>query len=193
SLQLLANDRFLVAGWDDGIPGFVREFDSDGQCVWGIEDLCWPWCAQRLGDGTTLIADAGTGRVFEVTQDGIEIWGIGGLGPERPALFDALGPVYCQRLDNGNTLVSIRGLSRVVELNSHGEAVWEVGPDIVSTQYSAIRLSNGNTLIADQGHNRVIEIDRDQHIVWERDGFGYPAKAYRCESSVVSQQKPQGR
>jgi hypothetical protein len=181
SLQLLPSGRFLVAGWDDDVPGFVREFDTVGQCVWSIEELCWPWCAQRLGAGTTLIADAGTGRVCEVTQDGIEIWGVGGLGPERPALFHALGPVYCQRLDTGTTLVSIRGLSRVVELNAHGQAVWEVGPDLVSAQYSAIRLANGNTLIADQGHNRVIEIDRAQQIVWERGGFGYPAKAYRWE------------
>ncbi len=171
--------RFLVAGWDDDRPGFVREFDTDGQCVWGIEGLCWPWCAQRLDGGTTLIADAGAGRVAEVRQDGVEIWGVGGLGPERPALFDALGPVYCQRLESGNTLVSIRGLSKVVELSAQGQAVWEVGPDLISTQYSAIRLSSGNTLIADQGHSRVIEIDRERRIVWEWGGFGYPVKAYR--------------
>jgi uncharacterized protein (UPF0248 family) len=116
-----------------------------------------------------------------VTRDGIEIWGIGGLGPERPGLFDTLGPVSCQRLDTGNTLVSIRGLSRVVELNERGQAVWEIGPELVSAQYSAIRLASGNTLIADQGHHRVIEIDRERQIVWERGGFGYPAKAYRWE------------
>jgi uncharacterized protein (UPF0248 family) len=181
SLQLLPNGHFLVAGWDDDTPGFVREFDTGGQCVWSVENLRWPWCAQRLSGGTTLIADAGTGRVYEVTPDGIEIWGVGGLGPDRPALFDTLGPVYCQRLDNGNTLVSIRGLSRVVELSPQGEAVWEVGPDVVSTQYSAIRLPNGNTLIADQGHHRVIEIDMGHTIIWELGGFGYPAKAYRWE------------
>lgn len=181
SLQLLPSGRFLVAGWDDGIPGFVREFDADGRCVWSIEGLCWPWCAQRLGGGTTLIADAGAGRVSEVAPDGSEVWGVGGLGPERPALFDALGPVYCQRLDTGNTLVSIRGLSRVVELDPRGQAIWEVGPDLVATQYSAVRLASGATLIADQGHHRVIAIDRERQIVWERGGFGYPAKAYRWE------------
>jgi hypothetical protein len=181
SLQLLPSGNFLVAGWDDGIPGFVREFDTSGQCVWSVEDLRWPWCAQRLGSGTTLIADAGTGRVYEVAPDGAEVWGVGGLGPAEPALFDALGPVYCQRLDNGNTLVSIRGLSRVVELSPQGQVVWEVGSDVVVTQYSAIRRSNGNTLIADQGHSRVIEIDSERNIVWEQGGFGYPAKAYRWE------------
>lgn len=181
SLQLLPTGRFLVAGWDDDVAGFVREFDATGQCVWSIEDLRWPWCAQRLDAGSTLIADAGTGRVFEVAPDGREIWGVSGLGPERPALFDALGPVYCQRLATGNTLVSIRGLSRVVELDASGQAVWEVGPELITTQYSAVRLASGNTLIADQGHHRVIEIDQQRRLVWERGGFGYPAKAYRWE------------
>jgi hypothetical protein len=54
-----------------------------------------------------------------------------------------------------------------------------VSEEIVKTPYSAVRLKNGNTLIADGGHNRVIELDPNRKIVWSKDGFGYPAKAYR--------------
>ena len=180
SLELLPSGNILVAGWEDDEPGFVREYDSQGRIVWRHEPLCWPWKAQRLADGNTLIADAGTNRVYEVTPQGEEVWAAEGLGPAEPALFDALGPVYCHRLHDGNTLVSIRALSRVVELDRAGLVVWEVGPDIVANQYSAVRLWNGNTLIADAGHHRVLELTIDHRIIWERGGFGYPAKAYRC-------------
>ncbi len=179
SLQVLPDGHLLVAGWDDDVPGFVRELDANGRAVWALSPLRWPWKAERLASGHTLVADAGTDRVFEVDAAGREVWAADGLGPAEPSLFDALGPVYCQRLQDGNTLVSIRGLSRIVELDPAGRAVWEVGPDVVRNQYSAVRLANGNTLIADGGHFRVIEIDRARKIVWERGGFGYPAKAYR--------------
>lgn len=179
SLQLLPDGNFLVAGWDDDVPGFVREWDPGGRLVWSLEHLRWPWKAERLANGSTLVADAGTGRVFEVNRERREVWGIGGLGPAEPRLFDALGPVYCQRLANGNTLVSDRAHSRVVEVRPDGSAVWEVGRNVLQDQYSALRLPNGNTLVADAGHHRVIELAPDCRIVWERSGFGYPAKAYR--------------
>lgn len=179
SLQRLPNGHLLVAGWDDDMPGFVRELDAAGREVWVRSPLRWPWKAERLANGRTLIADAGTNRVFEVDAAGREVWAVDGLGPETPALFDALGPVYCQRLDDGNTLVSIRALSRVVELDPSGRVAWEVAPGVVRDQYSAVRLAGGNTLIADGGNYRVIEIDRNSRIVWEAGGFGYPAKAYR--------------
>ena len=180
SLELLANGNILVAGWEDDEPGFVREYDPQWRVVWRHEPLRWPWKAQRLPNGNTLIADAGLNRVYEVDSAGVEVWAVGGLGPEEPTLFDALGPVYCQRLHDGNTLISIRALSRIVEVDPAGRVVWEVSPEIVANQYSAVRLWNGNTLIADAGHHRVIELTIDQRIVWERGGFGYPAKAYRC-------------
>jgi hypothetical protein len=179
SLQLLPTGNILVAGWDDDVPGFVREFAPDGSVVWAVEPLRWPWKAERLPNGNTLIADAGTNRVFEVDRDGDEVWRVSDLGPETPELFDALGPVYCQRLPDGNTLVSIRGLSRIVELDPSGAVVWEVGPELVHNQYAATRLPGGTTLICDTGHHRVIEIDHDRNIVWESGGHGYPAKAYR--------------
>jgi hypothetical protein len=180
SLERLPGGNILVAGWDDDVPGFVREFDPTGAIVWRHEPLKWPWKAQRLANGNTLIADAGTGRVYEVNRQGTEVWAAERLGPDEPALFDALGPIWCQRLYDGNTLVSIRAISRIVELDPAGRVVWEVGREIVADQYSAVRLATGNTLIADAGHHRVIELDVDKRIVWERGGFGYPAKAYRC-------------
>ncbi len=181
AFQVLPNGNILVAGWDDDVPGFVKEFTATGDIVWQILDLKWPWKAERLANGNTLIADAGTNRVFEVNASKEEVWAIENLGPEENQLFDGLGPVYVQRLENGNTLVSIRGLSQIVELDRSGDVVWQVGDELVQAPYSAVRLKNGNTLIADTGNARVIEIDSDKNIVWSKDGLGYPAKAYREE------------
>ena len=179
SLQLLDDGHMLVAGWDDDIAGFVREFVPSGEIVWSLEDLRWPWKAERLPDGNTLVSDAGQRRVFEVTPNLREVWAVDDLGPVTPSLFDDLGPVYVQRLADGHTLVSIRGESRVVELDRSGNAVWEIGPPLLSKPYSAVRLDDGNTLVADQGHFRVVEVTRDRQVAWEMSGFGYPAKAYR--------------
>jgi len=179
SLQLLDDGHMLVAGWDDEIAGFVREFVPSGKIVWRLENLRWAWKAERLPDGNTLVADAGRRRVFEVTPDRSEVWAVDDLGPETPTLFDDLGPVYVQRLVDGHTLVSIRGESRVVELDRSGNVVWEVGPPLLNKPYSAVRLDDGNTLVADQGHFRVVEVTSERRVAWEMGGFGYPAKAYR--------------
>ncbi len=179
SLQLLEDGNMLIAGWDDDVPGFVREFTPSGELSWSLEGLRWPWKAERLANGNTLVADAGRSRVFEVDRSGSEVWAIEGLGPSAPTLFDDLGPVYAQRLLNENTLVSIRGESRVVELEADGKVVMEFGPPLLHKPYSAVRLEDGNTLIADQGHFRVVEVNIGGEVVWEMGGFGYPAKAYR--------------
>lgn len=181
AFSVLDNGNILVSGWDDDHPGFVREYNADHEIVWRLEDLTWPWKAERLDNGNTLIADAGENRVYEVTPDGTQVWEYQGLAPEVNELFDGLGPIYVQRLDNGNTLISGRAVSKIVEVDTVGTVVWEVGQPLIDTQYSAVRLKNGNTLIADAGHTRVIEIDNDKNIVWEKGGFGYPAKAYRIE------------
>lgn len=181
AFSVLDNGNLLVSGWDDDHPGFVREYNAAHEIVWQIEDLMWPWKAERLDNGNTLIADAGTNRVYEVTPDHEEVWAWEGLAPEKNELFDGLGPIYVDRLDNGNTLISGRAVSRIVEVDPDGSVVWEVGPPLIDTQYSAMRLKNGNTLIADAGHTRVIEITPEKEIVWEQGGFGYPAKAYRIE------------
>ena len=182
AFEVLPNGNILVAGWDDDKPGFVKEFNQQGELVWELPDLKWPWKAERLENGNTLIADAGLNRVYEVNESGEEVWAVDNLGPEVNELFDGLGPVYVQRLESGNTLVSVRAINKIVELDVAGNVVWEVGDDIVKTPYSAIRLKSGNTLISDQGNHRVIEIDSDKNIVWEKSGIGYPAKAYRKEN-----------
>ncbi len=181
AFSVLPNGNILVAGWDDDIPGFVREYNQQGDLVWHLENLKWPWKAERLENGNTLIADAGLNKVYEVNKEGEEVWAVDGLGPEKNELFDGLGPVYVQRIDNGNTLVSIRAISKIVELDHAGNTVWEVGDEIVKTPYSAVRLKNGNTLIADGGNHRIIELTPEKQIIWQRDGIGYPAKAYREE------------
>jgi len=181
AFEVLPNGNILVAGWDDDVPGFVKEFSPSGEVVWQMTNLKWPWKAQRLENGNTLIADAGTNRVYEVNGEKQEVWAIENLGPEENELFDGLGPVYVQRISNGNTLVSVRATNQILEFDASGAVVWEVGSELVSAPYSAVRLESGNTLIADTGNSRVIEIDVNKKIVWRKDGLGYPAKAYREE------------
>jgi len=179
STRLLSNGDILVSGWDYDLPGFVRQFNAKGQIQWHLENLKWPWKADRLTSGNTLIADAGNRHIFEVTPNGDMVWEINHLGPEKPELWESLGPVDCQRLANKNTLVSIRGQHRVIELTPTGEIVWEINEPLLYKPYSAVRLKNNNTLIADGGHFRVIEVNLQKKIVWEIPGLGYPAKAYR--------------
>jgi hypothetical protein len=184
AFEILPNGNILVAGWDDDVPGFVKEFNPSGETVWQLLGLKWPWKAQRLENGNTLIADAGMNRIYEVNPKRHEVWAVENLGPEQNELFDSLGPVYVQRIDNDNTLVSIRGTSQIIEFDKAGGVVWEVGEDIVNAPYSAVRLRNGNTLIADTGNSRVIELNVNKEIIWKKEGFGYPAKAYREEREL---------
>lgn len=50
--------------------------------------------AQRLANGNTLICEGGSGRIFEVTQDGQVVWEF--INPERRAIFRAYryGPEF---------------------------------------------------------------------------------------------------
>ena len=80
SLQPLVNGNVMVAGWDDDVPGFVREFAPDGTIVWRIEPLRWPWKAECLPNGNTLIADTGHFPVLEIDRAQNIVWEQGGLG-----------------------------------------------------------------------------------------------------------------
>ena len=73
-LDSLPDDHILVAGWDDHVPGFVREFDAAGKIIWGLENLYWPWKAQRLPNGNTLVCAGVIGNLFEVTPAGETVW-----------------------------------------------------------------------------------------------------------------------
>ena len=93
AFSVLDNGNILVSGWDDDHPGFIREYNADHDIVWQLEDLKWPWKAQRLENDNTLVADAGLNRVYEVTVDGTEVWSYDDIGPEVNELFDGLGRV----------------------------------------------------------------------------------------------------
>jgi len=82
AFEILSNGNILVAAWDDDVPGFVKEFNPSGETVWQMLGLKWPWKAQRLKNGNTLIADAGLNRVYEVTSDHQEVWAVENLGPD---------------------------------------------------------------------------------------------------------------
>ena len=39
AFDVLPNGNLLVAGWDDDVPGFVKEFTPEGELVWEMSNL----------------------------------------------------------------------------------------------------------------------------------------------------------
>src|SRR5262249_52957088 len=78
-----------------------------------------PTFASRLPDGKTLIADAGNGRVLEVTQQGTVSWNVQGRAGGSP--------VHVARMANGHTMVADETLNYVYELNGQGKEGFTYG------------------------------------------------------------------
>ncbi|MEQ1631430.1 MAG: hypothetical protein ABL997_03590 [Planctomycetota bacterium] len=105
--------------------------------------------------GFTVIADYSDNRIFEVDDQGREVFKID----------DVFGAWDVECLDNSNLLITEFSVSRVQEVNRKGEVVWVY--DELKNPYDADRLENGNTLIADTFSLRVIEVNPAKEIVWE--------------------------
>jgi hypothetical protein len=61
----------------------VVEVDRAGKVHWEIKGLSSPISAQRLEDGSTLVAEVGGGRVAEWDRDGKIVWQQTGLQQPR--------------------------------------------------------------------------------------------------------------
>lgn len=152
-----------VVDWSGSV---LRDVDAE---------LSSPHSAQRLPDGSTLIADTGNNRVLIVDAADFILWQRGG--------FDS--PTEATRLPNGNTMIVES--TRVIEVNPADTIVWQfgvtgvpgAGPRLNSPQ-KAERLPNGNTLIADTGNHRVIEVNPARQIVRTfSNGLNSPGSAKR--------------
>lgn len=126
------------------------EFDCAGGAVWGF----------------TLIADYSESCVFEVDEQGKEVFRLDNL----PGAWDA------ECLENGNLLVTEFQAGRVREITRAGVEVWAYTK--LKNPYCARRLANGNTLIADTFANRVIEVDRGGNEIWS---YAKGIKPSNCE------------
>jgi hypothetical protein len=112
--QMITSGRILDNGHvllGDGEGKWYREYDWDGTVYWASTGYHWPSDAQRLENGSTLIAD-GTSTLKEVDENGDVVW------------YASLGrwALSAERLENGMTLV---GESRAVELlDENGQTIW---------------------------------------------------------------------
>jgi len=93
-------------------PGKVLEVDQSRKIAREIRTITYPWAAQRLDNGHTLVADYSGKRVVEFNAKQQIVWQKTGLSYPRQV----------QRLPNGNTLVAHSG--GVVEFDPQGRQIW---------------------------------------------------------------------
>jgi len=133
---------------------------------------------QRLGDGNTMIAESGRGRIIEVDASGKIVkefqLHINNPHPHRDTRL-------ARKLDNGHYLVCHEGDGAVREYDASGKVVWDYevplfgkapkdghGVEAFGNQcFSALRLANGNTLISTGNGHGVIEVTPKKETVWE--------------------------
>ncbi len=160
----LTNGNTLVSVVDNTtLPtGRVVEIAPNGNIVWTYSGLYWPFEAERLPSGNTLMVD-GTGIVREVSSSGTLVWYVLTSNWARSV----------QRLPNGNTLVGES--TKIEEFDNLGNLVW------AASGYGRIgsvdRMPNGNTLAADADNGRIIEITPAGTISWEKADLKAPWSA----------------
>jgi hypothetical protein len=144
----------------------VKEVTLSKKVVFSYESESEIYACQRLSNGDTFIGECNTGRLLEVSPEGIIVKEIkllpdsvnGGHGYMRNA----------RKLKNGNYLVAHYGLDKVCEYDSLGKKIREI--PLTGGPHSVIRLPQGNTLIACSDHNgdpRVVEVDENGAITWQ--------------------------
>jgi len=132
---------------------------------------------QRLGNGRTMVAESGNGRIVEVDLHGNIVFEMP-LTLEKPNAHKDTR--LARKLTNDNYLVCHEADGAVREYEPSGKVVWTYkldlagwpksgghGPEGHGTDvYGAVRLTNGNTMIACGNGNRVIEVTPEGKIVW---------------------------
>lgn len=134
---------------------------------------------ERLGNGDTMIAESGSGRIIEVDRQG-------SVKKEIPLMLDNTDPHSDTRLaratGSGSYLVAHEADGKVREYDrASGKVVWEYevpmfgkraakghGPEAFGNRlFTALRLPSGNTLIATGNGHSVLEVTPDKEIIWQ--------------------------
>lgn len=140
---------------------------------------------QRLGNGNTLLAESGPGRLLEVTPEKKIV-------REIPLLVSQPSPHsdtrLVRQLENGHFLVAHEADQIVKEYDASGGVIWEFpvplfgkaaaaghGPEAFGGKcFSAIRLHNGNTLISTGNGHSLLEVTSAKEIVWKLEQKDLP-------------------
>ena len=157
---MLPNGNVLIA------DGRAWEADASGKCVWEYrsEDTTGGGCysAQRLPDGSTLIGENSTGRIFEVTPTG-EKRNIIQVPLNHGNRHQTLRMV--RRLADGSTLVCRSGMG-IVERYAPGvldKPVWS--QKVPGLAFAAIADAQGNIYISSL--NQVQKWSPEHQLLWE--------------------------
>lgn len=156
----LPNGNILIA------DGRAWEADPTGKCVWEYrsEDQTGGACysAQRLPDGSTLIGENSTGRIFEVTPTG-EKRNFIQVPLNKRNRHQTLRMV--RRLEDGSTLVCRSG-ANIVERYAPGanqQPVWS--QKVPGLAFAAIGDKDGNIYISSLA--QVQKWSPDHQLLWE--------------------------
>ncbi len=183
-LDLLPDNNLLT---QDGWP-LVVEFDLGKNTVWSYDAMSQNrddglkkveiHAAQRLPNGTTMIAESGSSRILEVNPDGT-------IAKEFPLVVTAPNAHsdtrQVRRLENGHYLVAHEADQIVKEYDSAGKVIWQFpvplfgkepskghGPEAFGGKcFSAIKAKNGNYLITTGNGHSVLEVTPGKEIVWK--------------------------
>ena len=157
---MLPNGNVLSA------DGRAWEADASGKCVWEYrsEDTTGGGCysAQRLPDGSTLIGENSTGRIFEVTPTG-EKRNIIQVPLNNGNRHQTLRMV--RRLADGSTLVCRSGMG-IVERYAPGcldKPAWS--QKVPGLAFAAIADAQGNIYISSL--NQVQKWSPEHQLLWE--------------------------
>jgi hypothetical protein len=146
-VQRLDADRVLVS-FGAGAAEYSLVDGAEGWKVDGYGDV---QSAERLADGTTLLA--------EQLGDGVALRTLGADGAELGVVqvSGAKELRLARRLPNGHTLFTVEGPYRVVEVDAVGAQVWEAA--LPGKGYLALREADGSTLATTGDDCSVVRLD----------------------------------
>jgi acetyl esterase/lipase len=140
----------------------VVELNAKQEEVWTYcEGLEHPLSAQRLANGNTLIGDARTGRLVEVTRDKRVVWEYKAENLANMRMRNS------RRTAAGTTLVAEEAIAKIHEVDGAGKVIWtwQAPEGEQRRAYQALRLANGNTLISLSDPGEVVEVNRAGQVV----------------------------
>jgi hypothetical protein len=145
----------------------VIELDANGVETWRYEVQSTDeqkveiHAFRRLGNGLTMIAESGPGRIIEVDREKKIVHEIPLKLERRDAHRDTR---LVRPTPQGTYLVAHEGDLTIREYQRDGTVIWEhpLGMKV----YSATRLENGNTLVGTGDGHSVLEISPEHKTVW---------------------------
>jgi hypothetical protein len=179
SVVPLQNGNILAVFPKNGVYEINR---TSKEVAWKFIDNQASHDAERLGNGDTLVVDAGYGHdtiqdptVREINPQGQVVWSWyakdHGFNQAPYNTISQDGWIHANaasRLQNGDTLISLRNFNLIVEVDNDGKVVRTMGEGIMVHQHDPEGEPNGDILFANPGGTptQAIELDPTGNVVW---------------------------